>query len=124
MYSRTITEDRREIYTVLKSFVNKDYEARKLIYNHVSYSNIEETIYDVKRYTDELTFTSAGRLWLVRTLESFKSDFSTESMENIHKRVSQGCVKPDDYINEICSFPLNGELEIIGEYRKNEKDSK
>ena len=115
MKKTTITEDRREIITVLKAFLVGGYDAEKLIYSHVSYENIEGSVYSVKSYEDEISFTSSGRLWLNRMTESFTSNFDEESMENIHKRITQGCIKADQYLKELREFPINGELTIIKE---------
>lgn len=116
MFKKNVTEDRKEIFEILKSFVTGNYNARKLIYTHVSFENIEGTIYKVTSYQDELSFTSSNRLWLERRLENFTSDFEKESIENVHKKVTQGCIKADKYMKEICEFPINGELEILGNY--------
>lgn len=113
MQKTTQTEDRREIITILKAFVVGSYEAEKLIYNHVSYKNIEGSRYSVKRFEDELYFTSSGRLWLNRMTECFESNFDEESMENVHKRIYQGCIKADKYIKELYDFPINGDLTIV-----------
>ena len=115
MYSKRTTEDRREIFTVLKAFLAGQYEADKLIYSHVAYKNISGTVYDVCSYDDELTFTRSGRIWLNRLTETFISDFDKESMENVRRKVSQGCITADKYIKELCDFPINGELTIVKE---------
>lgn len=120
MFKKNVTEDRKEIFAILKSFVTGNYSARKLIYTHVSFENIEGTIYKVSSYEDELSFTSSGRLWLERRQENFTSNFENETMENVHKKVAQGCIKADKYMKEICEFPINGELEIISDYLPNE----
>ena len=119
MYKTTVTEDRREIFTILKAFLAGQYEAKKLVYTHVSYSNIEGTKYNVCDYEDELSFTKSGRLWLSRRIETFTSDFDKETMENIKRRITQGCIKSDDYIKELCEFPINGELTVIKEVDPN-----
>ena len=82
MLKTTVTEDRREIFTIVKAFLTGRYEAEKLLYNHVSYENIEGSRYNVRIYNDELSFTKMGRIWLVRETESFESDFEKETMEN------------------------------------------
>ncbi len=107
------TEDRHEIFTILKAFLAGQYEAEKLLYTHVAYTNIKGTLYDVQAYDDELFFTTYGRLWLNRMTETFQSDFDKESMENVHRKVTQGCIKADNYIKELCEFPINGELTIV-----------
>ena len=121
MYQTTVTEDRREIFTVLKAFLAGQYDAKRLLYSHVSYTNIEGSKYNVTDYEDELSFTKSGRIWLVRRLENFNSDFELESMENIKRRIFQGCIKADDYIKELCEFPINGELTIIREVDPNRR---
>ena len=113
MYKTTVTEDRREIFTILKAFTAGQYESEKLLYNHVSFANIEKSRYSVCEYEDELFFTKSGRLWLTRLTETFTSDFEKESMENVKKKITQGCIKPENYIKELCEFPINGELTII-----------
>ncbi len=113
MYIKTVTEDRKEIFTILKAFTAGKYEAEKLVYNHVSFTPIENSRYNVCEYEDELFFTKSGRLWLNRLTETFTSDFEKESMENVKKKITQGCIKPDKYIKEICEFPINGELIVI-----------
>lgn len=119
MYKTTVTEDRREIFTVLKAFLAGQYDAKRVLYSHVSYKNIEGSRYNVTDYEDELSFTRSGRIWLVRRTENFNSDFEKESMENIKRRISQGCIKADDYIKELCEFPINGELTIVREIDPN-----
>ena len=120
MLKTTVTEDRREIFTIVKAFLTGRYEAEKLLYNHVSYENIEGSRYNVRIYNDELSFTKMGRIWLVRETESFESDFEKETMENVNKKIIQKCIKSDEYIKELCGFPINGELTVV----KNEPASK
>lgn len=115
MQKLTQTEDRREIFTIIKAFLAGQYDAEKLIYSHVAYTNIEGSRYDVRSYEDELFFTRSGSLWLNRMTESFLSDFDIESMENVHRKITQGCIKADKYIKELCEFPINGELTIVKE---------
>ena len=119
MYDTQITEDRREIFTILKAFLVGSYDASKLVYTHISYENIEGSLYNVCDYEDELTFTRSGRIWLVRKTERFQSDFERETIENLRKKITQGCVKADDYIKELCQFPINGELTVIKEVDPN-----
>ena len=100
--------------------INRENDIYEVInMENVSYKNIEGSRYNVTDYEDELSFTRSGRIWLVRRTENFNSDFEKESMENIKRRISQGCIKADDYIKELCEFPINGELTIVREIDPN-----
>ena len=91
MYIKTVTEDRKEIFTILKAFTAGKYEAEKLVYNHVSFTPIENSRYNVCEYEDELFFTKSGRLWLNRLTETFTSDFEKEKLQEFRKKINENC---------------------------------
>ena len=115
MYQTTIIEDKIEIINVLKSFLVGSYEAKKLIYTHIAYENIEDSLYNVTDYEDELYFTKSGRLWLSRKEENFRSDFQKKSIEDVRIKNTDGCISANKYIEQLRTFPINGELTVIKE---------